>query len=111
MVTLGTIGADVTPATLVAERTRHSFPSVSESPLSGKHSNQRTIFKPVAGGFFGIDRQGMQLLWCQDVVMGILAQRSLRQRTQFTSYLLPKNTTHPFRTGHEIVLIARRGVF
>jgi hypothetical protein len=64
METFRPAGTDVTPAASFAVRT------------------MQPVFKPVTWSLLGITSQGGQLLWCQKVIMRILASRLSRETFQ-----------------------------
>jgi hypothetical protein len=74
METFGSVRTDMSPATLVAVRARH------------------TIFEPVTWRLLCVVRKRDQLFGSKDVVVRVLAD------------------PRPLRTGHQIELVARRGV-
>ena len=70
-----------------------------------------TVFEPVARRFFGVSRQGLELLRSQDIVVAILAHARLPTKRPLVGYISEWSMpTYPLRAGHEVVLIARRWV-
>ena len=109
MVTLGTVRANMAPTTLVTERTRHSFNWTSKRIIWSKKSTHHFWANCKAPFLHWQPRSATALMSRHSHGHICTALPKVKYLISITSWA--KNIPYPFWTGHEVVFIARRGIF